>query len=164
MPPHRNLGRPRKYANAEEARKANNINNRLRARKKKLQSSDSNEFVVYQSSSFTNIFANNSSPYIRPSTGLLMAIPLSQDQILEAENVCESNDLESLQPALPAQSQSPSIHNYKEIDIQKNEMNNQEINLAEEECDTNIAKILMELQSAHTTCTMKGPETSVVSK
>ena len=93
-----------------------------------------------------------------------MAIPLSQDQILEAENVCESNGLESLQPALPAQSQSPSIHNYKEIDIQKNEMNNQEINLAEEECDTNIAKILMELQSAHTTCTMKGPETSVVSK
>ena len=93
-----------------------------------------------------------------------MAIPLSQDQILEAENVCESNGLESLQPALPAQSQSPSIHNYKEIDIQKNEMNNQEINLAEEECDTNIAKILMELQSAHTICTMKGPEASVVSK
>ncbi|TGO31389.1 hypothetical protein BHYA_1142g00010, partial [Botrytis hyacinthi] len=150
MPSHRNPGRPRKYANAEEARKANNINNRLRARKKKLQSSDSNEFVVYQSSSFTNIFANNSSPYIRPSTGLLMATPLSQDQILEAHNVCESGGLESSQPALPVQGQSPSIHNYKEIDIQKNEMNNQEINLVEEECDTNIAKILMELQSAHT--------------
>lgn len=158
MPSFRNLGgRPRKYATAAEARKANTLNNSLRKKRKALPPSNSMEFIVFKASAFANVSSNTP-----PLTGMRMAAQISQDQILQAQNVCESSALERPQTDSPPQAQLPLVDNNKEIDTQKVQIDTQESTLEEEESDLNIARILMELRSSCTTCTMKETRDSVV--
>ncbi|KAK6591464.1 hypothetical protein H4I96_12353, partial [Botrytis cinerea] len=146
MPSFRNLGgRPRKYATAAEARKANTLNNSLRKKRKALPPSNSMEFIVFKASAFANVSSNTP-----PLTGMRMAAQISQDQILQAQNVCESSALERPQTDSPPQAQLPLVDNNKEIDTQKVQIDTQESTLEEEESDLNIARILMELRSSST--------------
>ncbi|KAH6671012.1 hypothetical protein B0J14DRAFT_669789 [Halenospora varia] len=149
LPQKKRGGRPKKYTNPDDARRANIEGNRRRRQNKALQPSGPTNFIAFEPPLCPGV------PTDTPETGLRTNpnIPIPYDNDVEPSEVVQCKALPSAGLRTPPPTQPLTSQEEAEITRQINQIQNdeQESNLERGEYDTKIAAILIEMQSANTT-------------
>ena len=142
MPQKKAGGRPRKYATAEEARRANLEGNRRRRLQQSLPIGPA-DFITYEPQLHADV------PTDTPPSGLRTSsdIRIPADSNVQSSNVPPQN----LRPIHPPQTQLPPIDEDAEVaaQIKQIQIDEQEGNLERDEYEAEITEILIGLRLAN---------------